>query len=207
MRKSTIPFFLISFLLISSCGVNPAKDLTPAPIQSKIISIPYFSNPSTDYVYRAKITVYGNELGGILIAKKINDSIHRLVLTTDFGNKLIDVELGKTSFKVNAIVDELDKKILINTLQEDFRLLLRANFAVSTQYNEGDNNVYQTVEKNDYFYTYISRRNIVYKLIKGSKRKQKITINYKSENNIFADSISILHSNIKLKIELNALNK
>jgi phosphoribosylformylglycinamidine (FGAM) synthase PurS component len=205
MRKSTIPFLLISFLLVVSCGVNPIKGLPKVEADSKTVSNPYFSNPKTDYVYRAKISVYGHELGGILIAKKINDSVHRLVLTTDFGNKLIDVELGENSFKVNNIVDELNRKILINTLREDFRLLLKKEYAVSGEFIEGDNKVYQSIEANSFYHLFYTAKNSLYKLVKGSKRKQRITVLFTSENNIFADRVIIRHSNIKLEIELNTL--
>lgn len=207
MRKSTTPFLIISFFFLMSCGVNPVKDLSRSDVISKNIANPYFSNPKTDYVYRARITVYGNELGGIFIAKKISDTIHRLVLTTDFGNKLIDVEIGKKSFKVNAIVDELDRKILINTLREDFSLLLQEEFAISAQFKDGDQDIYESVSGKSIYYLYKDPKHRLFRLSKGSKRKRKITIHYKPENDIFAQNIIIQHDNIKLKIELNALKQ
>jgi hypothetical protein len=41
------------------------------------------------------------------------------------------------------------------------------------------------------------------KLVRSSKTKEKITITFTLENDIFAKKIVILHQNIKLKIELN----
>ena len=72
MRKSTILFLLINFFLVlflSSCASNVVKGYTPITLEKKIITVPYFSNSETDYVYKANISVYGNELSGIFIAK------------------------------------------------------------------------------------------------------------------------------------------
>ena len=89
MQKSTIPFLLINLfflLVLSSCASNVVKGYTPITLEKKSIEIPYFSNSEIDYVYKANISVYGNELTGIFIAKKINETTHRVVFTTEFGN-------------------------------------------------------------------------------------------------------------------------
>ena len=120
MQKSTIPFFLINCFLaivLVSCG-SVTKNYTPKKLDKTAYTVPYFAEPKTDYVYKTNITVYGHELSGIFIAKKINDTTHRVVFTTEFGNKLFDFEISEKTFKVNSIVSELDKKILINTLKE-----------------------------------------------------------------------------------------
>ena len=119
----------ILVLVLSSCATNKVvQDYKTVPLEKTTLEVPYFSNPTMDYVYKANITVYGNELTGIFIAKKINDTTHRVVFTTEFGNKLMDFEISETDFKVNFILEELDRKILINTLTNDFRLLLRNHY-------------------------------------------------------------------------------
>ena len=207
MRKSTIPFLVTSFFLVvalSSCASKIMQGYTPMTVDKTVFEAPYFSNPETDYVYKANITVYGNELGGIFIAKKINESTHRVVFTTEFGNKLLDFEVSENDFKVNSIVEELDKKILVNTLRDDFRLLFRKQYQIKEQFENKDTKVYQSQDGNHYNYLFVSKAdNKLLKILHASKRKEKINIIFTAENNMFANKIIVDHKNIKLKIEFN----
>ncbi len=208
MQKSTIHFLLINFLLaivLISCGSNNVVlKHKPTTVEKPTFDVPYFSNPTIDYVYKANITVYGNQLSGIFITKKINETTHRVVFTTEFGNKLLDFEISETDFKVNSIVSELDKKILTNTLKTDFRLLLRNQFQVLEQFENEIENVYRSKDNNQYNYLFVSKKEgKLNKIVHASKRKEKIILNFTSENNTFAEHIIIQHYNIKLKIELH----
>lgn len=206
MQKSTIQFLLINCLLaivLVSCG-SVTKNYTPKKLDKTAIEVPYFSDSKTDYVYKTNITVYGNELSGIFIAKKINDSLHRIVFTTEFGNKLMDFEISDKSFKVNSIVSELDRKILINTLKQDFRLLLKKEYLIEEQFENDSYNIYKSKDGNRDNYLFISKKEgKLEKVVHSSKTKEKFTVKFNSENNIFAENIQIIHQNIKLKIELN----
>jgi len=206
MQKSTIQFFLINCFLaivLVSCG-SVTKNYTPKKLDKTSYEVPYFSDSKNDYVYKANITVYGNELSGIFIAKKINDATHRIVFTTEFGNKLMDFEISETDFKVNSIVSELDRKILINTLKEDFRLLLKKEYVIQEQFENESANIYKSEDGNRDNYIFLSKKDQkLEKIVHSSKTKEKFTLFFNSENNIFAEKIQIIHQNIKLKIELN----
>lgn len=204
LRISSILVFLLS-----SCSTNNVvKDYKKIPLEKTTLEVPYFSNPAMDYVYKANITVYGKELTGIFIAKKINDTTHRVVFTTEFGNKLLDFEISENDFKVNFILEELDRKMLINTLITDFRLLLRSHYNISEQFDNTENKVYVSLEKNKWNYLFLSKpTNRLSKIVYASKRKEIINLFYTSENDIFAEKIIIQHQNIKLKIELNYFNQ
>lgn len=204
MQKSTILFLLTSFLLVSCATNTVVKDYVSKTPEIKVFDVPYFSNPETDYVYKANITVYGNELSGIFITKKLNDTTHRIVFTTEFGNKLMDFEISETDFKVNSIVSELDRKMLINTLKEDFRLLLRNQFAVQQQYENAENVVYKSDAGKLHNYLFVSKTNgKLLKIVQTTARKEKINLTFNSENNIFAEQIIMQHQNIKLRLEFN----
>lgn len=207
MQKSTTPFLLINCFLVCflfSCSQKITRNYNPKPTEKTTYEAPYFSSPEIDYVYKANITVYGHELSGIFIAKKINDTTHRVVFTTEFGNKLLDFEISETSFKVNSIVSELDRKILISTLKKDFRLLLRKDYLIEKEFEDQTNTIYQSKDGKKYNFIFISKGSQkLEKIILASQTKEKLTISFSSENNNFADKIEILHQNIKLKIELN----
>lgn len=206
MQKSTIQFLIINCFLaivLVSCG-SVTKNYTPKKLDKTSYEVPYFSDSKTDYVYKTNITVYGNEISGIFIAKKINNTTHRIVFTTEFGNKLMDFEISDTNFKVNSIVSELDRKILINTLKEDFRLLLKKEYLIQEQFENDSDNIYKSKDEKRDNYLFISKKdNKLEKVVHSSPTKEKFTLTFSSENNIFAEKIQIIHQNIKLKIELN----
>ena len=206
MQKSTIQFLLINCFLaivLVSCG-SVTKNYAPKKLDKTSYEVPYFSDSKTDYVYKTNISVYGNELSGIFIAKKINDTTHRIVFTTEFGNKLMDFEISETDFKVNSIVSELDRKILINTLKEDFRLLLKKQYLIQEQFENESDNIYKSADGKRDNYIFVSKKDQkLEKIVHASKTKEKFTLYFNSENNIFAENIQIIHQNIKLKIELN----
>jgi len=206
MQKSTIQFLLINCFLaivLVSCG-SVTKNYTPKKLDKTAVEVPYFSDSKTDYVYKTNISVYGNELSGIFIAKKINDTTHRIVFTTEFGNKLMDFEISETDFKVNSIVSELDRKILINTLKEDFRLILKKEYLIQEQFENESADIYKSADGKRDNYIFISKKDQkLEKIVHSSKTKEKFTLLFNSENNIFAEKIQIIHQNIKLKIELN----
>lgn len=201
-----IRYLLISafFSLFISCKSYQVKDAVSVDNSLQFVQNQYFSDVSLDYVYKTHIEIYGNKMGGIFIAKRINDSIHRMVLTTDFGNKLLDFEISEDSFKVNFIIDNLDKKIIINTLRDDFRTLLQVNSKVFKTYKRNNEVIYQT-ENNAYYYFDEVSRNLT-KIIKTNKRKEKVVFTFDSKKTTFAENINIQHFNIKLKIDFNQIS-
>jgi hypothetical protein len=209
MRKSTILYLTSIFFIVSSCAVNPIeKDLNLVEFNKSKIVGSYFSNNSIDYVYKTNISLYSNELSGILIIKKINNSTHRVVFTTEFGNKLFDFEISESDFKINSIVDELNRTIVINTLKNDFKFLLKSDFNFSEKFSNSEFIVFKTKEQSNYIYAFFSHNeNKLTKIVNTSKRKVKFMIEYTSKNNIFADKIVLTHKNINLKIILNYLNQ
>ena len=208
MQKSTIQFLLINCFLaivLVSCG-SVTKNYTSKKTDKTSYEVPYFSDSKTDYVYKTNISVYGNELSGIFIAKKINDTTHRIVFTTEFGNKLMDFEISETDFKINWIVSELDRKILISTLREDFRLLLKKDYIFQQQFENESDDIYKSADGKRDNYIFISKKDQkLEKIVHASQTKEKFTLLFNSENNIFAEKIQIIHQNIKLKIDLQQL--
>lgn len=201
-----IRYLLISalFCLFVSCKSYQVQDAVSVDNSLQFVQNQYFSDVSLDYVYKTHIEIYGNKMGGIFIAKRINDSIHRMVLTTDFGNKLLDFEISENSFKVNFIIDNLDKKIIINTLRDDFRTLLQVNSKVFKTYKRNNEVIYQT-ENNAYYYFDEVSHNLT-KIIKTNKRKEKVVFTFDSKKTTFAENINIQHFNIKLKIDFNQIS-
>lgn len=202
-------FLVISslFVLLISCKTYEIPNSAKIESNQKNFQNLYFSDSEKDYVYKASIEVYGKQLGGIFVAKKMNDTLHRAVLTTDFGNTLLDFEVSENSFKVNYCVDELNKKIVLNTLKNDFRLVFRQNHVVEEVF---ENQLYTIYKVRDgKRFNYLSENKLDKKLKQlthTTKTKEKVVISFEGKNTTFAEKINIEHKNIKLKIELNQIS-
>lgn len=209
MLKWMIRFLAISLLSVFffSCKSYTIPNATVKETASSEFKNPYFSNPETDYVYKAHIEVYGRKMGGLFIAKRINDSLHRVVFTTDFGNKLIDFELSETEFKVNYILEDLNRKMIVNTLRDDFRLLLKVNHKIEAELENEEFTILKSSSGKTFNYFFISKKEQqLVKLVHATKSKEKIIFEFASKNSTFAQMIKIDHKNIQLQIELNQIS-
>ncbi|RLD81392.1 MAG: hypothetical protein DRJ07_09315 [Bacteroidetes bacterium] len=199
-------FFQISVLLLFvSCSLPTTKGYLERSVSKKNIENNYFSNEKTDYIYKAKIDIYNKKFGGILIIKKTGVDQHRIVFTTEFGNKIFDFVITNGTFKVNSVLDELNKKIILKTLQDDFFILVKQFSKVDNQYDSAKEIVYQTKynKDDDLYYFFLKENNQLFKIVKSSKQKEKVTFDLININNDIGTKIDIIHQNFKLKIHLN----
>ena len=203
-------FLIISLLFIfcNSCALKTTEGFRVVKVTDAEVNNPYFSNEDIDYVYKAKIKIYGRYFGGILIIKKVEKDSHRVVFTTEFGNKIFDFLYKGDSFIKNFVLDELDKKIIVNTLQKDFKLLISESSKVEEQFAAENQQVYKTKTNSRFnFYFFGEKPVVLNRIVQTSKRKEKVEIVFTSAGNDLAQRIGIKHSNIKLKIDLNYFKK
>lgn len=198
-------FLIISLgLLTLSCASYPKKNNFLLSSKVEDVVNPYFSNPNQDYVYKASIEVYGRHFGGVFIVKKMGDQQHRIVFTTEMGNKLFDFSFDKGHFKVNYVLDELNKKILINILKNDFKVLITQHLPTKETYISNNETIKKTyIDKKVYYYF---ENPEVYKIIRTNQQKEKVRFLFTEINDTIAQRIDIIHLNIKLKIVLKSLN-
>lgn len=199
-------FFLSSiFIILIGCTPYPKKmgydQSTSTSVQ---ITNPYFSDVDHDYVYKASITLFDNQFGGILIIKKIKKNNHRIVFTTEFGNTIFDFSFEDDGFKVNRILKEMDRKLLLNILEKDFRSLIKEHATSIDAYKKGDKNLVKTKNRsNTHFYLFES--DTLTQIARIANQKEKVVIKFSKISNNIVDYIHISHSNIKLEIRLMAI--
>lgn len=202
MRFLTISLFVV----IIGCASYPKKQgLTPITNSTKSITNPYFSDTSKDYVYKANITLYDNNFGGLLIIKKVDSNVHRVAFTTEMGNKLFDFSFINNEFKINYIIDEMNKKMLINILKSDFKALTTEHYNISKTFIQQDNTVFESDLDNKLYYLY--NKNELIKIIQSSKTKEKVVFKFSEISNSFANNITIEHKNIQLNITLKSIKQ
>lgn len=198
-------YLLISLcLLLIGCSSYPKKNnFIINEVGSPAVLNPYFSD-SIDYIYKAQISIKENNFGGILIIKKINKQEHRVVLATEMGNTIFDFSYVGDEFKVNSILKEMDKKIFINLLKNDFKVLIEDNPLRINSFNKEDGKVIQTkLYSNDYFYFY--KDNCLEKIIKVKSGKENTSFIFSDIYSDITKNIQILHTKINLEILLTKI--
>jgi hypothetical protein len=198
----------ILFLLITSCSLQTTKNLIVKEVSHIEVDNPYFSNTYIDYIYKAKIDIYGRKFGGILIIKKIDENSHRVVFTTEFGNKLFDFLFENDTVINNFVIEELDKKFIVNTLQNDFKLLVSQKNKVLNQFDSGLEDIYKTIDDKQFNFYFINKKShTLDKIVRTSKSKVIVEVLFSNVESVIANSILIHHKNIKLNIGLELFKK
>ena len=200
------------FLIISLCllfvgcaSYSKKQGLTLIPNTLDTAINPYFSNSEIDYVYKANIDIYKKSFGGLFIIKKINADEHRLVFTTEMGKTLLDFSFFKDDFKVNYIIDDMNKKMLINILKNDFNILITENFNSIRAFKQQDTTIFESKIDNKTYYVY--GNSFLHKIVRTNKTKEKAVFTFSEINNNFANQITIEHKNIQLKITLKSIQQ
>lgn len=204
MRRFLLQSFLYSLILLLfvSCKTYQLTDVKSISNSDKTVENLYFSS-NEDYVYKCQMDIYKNHVSGILIIKKINPKFHRVVLTSDFGNKLIDFEVSENDFKLNYVLPDLDKKIVINFLKNDFQELLRQRYPVNESFENENSKIYLSkIDKKNYYLFFNKENNLLKQIIYTKNNKEKIDFSFDAKKHIFADSLNLQHKDFKINIKL-----
>ncbi|MDB2606338.1 hypothetical protein N9Y48_01030 [Zobellia sp.] len=193
------------FFLLIGCASYPVQNGFDSAANSlEETSNLYFSNTKKDYVYKAKIDAFNKSFGGIFIVKKLGEDHHRIAFTTEIGNTIFDFTFEGNDFKVNRILKELDKKVLITILKRDFKALIQEHSKVKNQFSLQNQTVLQTdiLSKKHYFYY---SKGQLQKILRVDNNKEKVAFSFTNIEQQFAKEIEIAHHNFKLHIALKAL--
>lgn len=198
---------LSSFLAIVliGCATYPKKNgfesIENAP--KKNLN-PYFSDVSKDYVYKAKVEAFDKTFGGLFIVKKLGPQHHRVVFTTEIGNTLFDFTFQKDDFKVNRILKEMDRKLLINILKRDFKALFSAHPPVLQTFKNKEDFMYavKIISKKHYFYR---TDDSLQKIARVGSGKEKVIFSFSEIKNDLAGKIRISHKTFPLTITLTQI--
>ncbi|WP_160138044.1 hypothetical protein [Chryseobacterium sp. c4a] len=194
--------YSLILVLAVSCKSYQLTEVKPVPTKEKTVENLYFSS-AEDYVYKCQMDIYKNHVSGILIIKKISETTHRVALTSDFGNKLIDFEISDNNFKLNYVLPDLDKKIVINFLKNDFQQLLKREYPVSESFENDNAKIYLSkIDDKSYYLFFNKENNLLKQIIYTKNNKEKIDFTFDAKKHIFADSLNLQHKDFKINIKL-----
>ncbi len=203
-------FLLIFLILIVSC-INPyknlpRKELTKPEVKNIPYALPYSEKA---LIYKTNISFYKNDIGGLLIIKKIEESVYRIALTTQFGLKIFDFELKRGKLKVEYCVEYLNKKVILNTFETDFNLLLMQNeFDNAISFKDLDKNQNIWLFKSgkfNYRYFLDLNSNEIVNISYHKRNSKKISVGLYAYRGEIPGEIKLEHHNIKLKMDLKLI--
>ncbi len=193
-------FLISSILLLLGCFACSPKVPKGYAVKELGQKSSYSPKLFTDgeYFYKANVEAYGNTMGGIMVLKKTGIN-YRVAMTTQFGNKLLDMQYDGADFKVNYILEDLNRKIILNTLKKDFSVLFKDSFTVDKVFTNGQTRILQAQSgKETVRIGEVENKLHFYWVYKGRKKKRTYS---------FTDGqISVKHHTIKLNLELLPLN-
>lgn len=199
-------YLLISItLLLVACGSYPKKQgFKVSNEERQVFVIPYFSNPETDYVYKASIDVLNKHFSGLFIVKKIEVNTHRVAFTTEMGNKIFDFSFSGNQFTVNFIQEELNRKPLLKILEQDFRTLVCAKPDIFKSFRHDGKTVLEGSINNRAHFFYLDNINNLVETVYPKRGKASVVYSFSKINSDIAEEITIEHQSLRLKINLKS---
>jgi len=169
-----------------------------------------FLSENKSLLFKSSLELYGNYFSGILVIKPTKNNSFRIIFLNEVGMKFFDFELFKDSFAIHQIFDPLNKKILINLLEKDFRILIMSDIYLENSKfykNKSDSTTAYVNAKNRIVIYPGKKTEIIEKVVVWSRFRKTIFIDYSNFIDNFPNTISLNHKNIKFAMQMELIKK
>lgn len=112
----------ISLIILTCSCSNYYRHLEPANVEKKE-QPPIFTQQNEGLAYDTNVRFRKTEVSGILFIQPQDSSRYRMAMTTKMGQKIFDFSLDPQNFTVNYCFPQLNRKIILQLLEADLRLL------------------------------------------------------------------------------------
>lgn len=165
----------------------------------------------TSAIYSTQVNVAGNYLSGLLLIKTMPDSSIRMVFSSEMGLSFFDFEFAVNGdFKVHHIIKKMNRKAVINTLRQDFELVLMRQLNPQSAHilkNNGRMYYGFSQKKGSNYYITDPNCDTLLGIEKASRKKALVTVVMKDYKNRIPDTIGISHTNFQFSIGLKRLQR
>jgi len=201
-------------LLLSSCTYYAYKQDVPYAASGfmDIHSQEWFEG-STNCLFNTSIEIFKNRYSGLLVIKNEISGSNRVVLVTEFGLKIFDMEFFPGGdFRFHYCMDAINKNYIINMLRKDFALIFKSRpskgSSVMLEERKTGGPVLKEKENAMKYYFYIdANTGRVNSIIKASPLGKKTRAYFYGKEGNVPDSVRIEHYNIKLNIKLDLIDE
>lgn len=196
---------LSSLLFICSCA-SYSDSFVEKQKSTASFSPPYLLDFNEE-TYKISIDAYGNQFGGILVAKKLDFNYFRFAFLNEFGGKMLDFELNQGELKLNYALEQLNKKVILNLLKKDFYLLFSEQNSIEREFTGLHCSILESTSsklKQPVFYFINSDTQNLDSIILA-KRKEKVKIIFDKPDEKDTQ-IVLTHGKLPIKISLHLLD-
>lgn len=199
----------ICVLLMASCKSVKLDHVYKDAFISKQTTIEnsYFAKIGEEHIFRANVSVFKNELSGLLVVKRIDENQHRVVMTSDFGNTLFDFSIYPDRYVANYVMSDINKKFILNILAKDFQLFTAVKLPVNMISLREDDTVFiGTYNKLKTVLFCDNQLGGISRLVYGTPKNAKVSYYYNKKE----DDKTILmieHYNFPMKIILTPVSE
>lgn len=217
MRRLKLPAYFILFILgltisLTSCSYKHYKGFKK--IVTTGIALPdIFDSTFKKANYLTYFEVFGNELSGITIIKKVEQTnTYHVVFISQIGLKYFDLEMTMdqeaNGFKMNYIMESLNRDFIVNALKDDFELLFikKSNNRQIQLYQHPEKETREiTVSHGKEITSYLIENELVrsVSLIKGLSNLASININKFNTN--YPQKFEMINKKARLKTIMNEI--
>ncbi len=201
--------FFSSACAIRHYGLSGPINMNPA----RTVFQGYVFSPAIQSVlYKAQVDLYGKYFSGLILVKWVSDSSVHLVMTTETGISLFDLELLPDTMLVHACMEKMNNPAVLRTIEMDFRLLLMKNMQnqspVILEDQDGKHTVYRYLTGKRYRYYFIENKTgYLDRIEEASPWFKKVTVTLTSWKEEMASEVTMTHHNARLRIKLRMLRK
>lgn len=190
-KKRGVRLFL-AFLLALLLGGNTTAQM------SKITN-PFLSGPT--HLFTAKLNFQENTFTGYLGVKYENANNFRISFNSTMGNTLMDLEWKDGEFIKHYLPEQLNRKIIINKLQDDFEMMFLHIMAEGKWKNDSTLKVrchkYRFTQNDIQLPTKVEDRNWLGRL------KRTLNFGYTEQKKLH--TILLKHHSFALQMELSSI--
>ncbi len=169
-----------------------------ASAQSKIQN-PFLTSPT--HLFTSKLTYQENTFTGYLGVKYTDANNFRISFNSTMGSTLMDLEWKNGEFIKHYLPEQLNRKIIINKLQDDFEMMLLHILAEGKWKNDSTLKIgchkYRFEGNPNHFPTKVEDRNWLGRL------KRTLNFSYSEEKKL--NTIHLKHHSFALQMELSSI--
>ena len=200
--KLRLTLISLAVLMIVS-GCRTAKKV-PTNAGIKVSQPWVFSIDFQKAVFKTNMLVYGNELSGLTMIKKTGQSF-RVVFMSEIGLKYSDMEFSEDNIVVHHMISILDRKPVVEMLENNYRLLFMIFPKKTTEKYFSDSRTKGMIKENRYKrqksrYTYDANFGMV-KTIFDKNRGRNLSVFMKINDHLAPETININQTNLNLRLE------
>ncbi len=194
--------------LISICfttGCHTYRQLKPATNSACQLNNTH-RLPQGQYVMQ--IDIFNKHLSGLLLTKEMPNGAIRAVFTNEMGFKFFDFEFGKDSAHTVFILPRMDKKLIVQTFQNDLGMVVGPRKQGETLQGKEGIVLRSKLNDKDFLYHYVSANcETPLRIERGGKAKRKVVATITTDAQGKPAKADIKHKNFSFGIKLTKVEE